>query len=166
MSKSVDRRFNVLFICTGNSARSIIAEALLNHLGRGRFCAFSAGSSPRGAVHPDTLALLRRNGIDVGGLRSKSWDEFGAASAPRMDFVFTVCDKAAGEQCPVWLGHPITAHWGFTDPAAVVDERERQRTFARVFEEINARLRLFIALPLETLDRTALEQHVAEMGKR
>ena len=160
------RAYNVLFICTGNSARSIIAEALLNHVGHGRFRAFSAGSDPRGTVHPETLALLRRNGIDVTGLRSKSWDEFAGSKAPQMDFVFTVCDKAAGEQCPVWLGHPVTAHWGFADPAAVAGEDDRRRAFERVYEEIGTRLRLFTALPIETLERTALQHRVTEMGKR
>ena len=160
------RPYTVLFICTGNSARSIIAEALLNSLGHGRFKAFSAGSDPRGRVHPETLALLRRNGIDVTELRSKSWDEFATRDAPEFDFIFTVCDKAAGEQCPVWLGHPATAHWGFSDPAAVVGEVERRRAFERVYEEIGTRLRLFTALPIETLDRTAIQHRVTEMGKR
>jgi len=159
------RPYSVLFICTGNSARSIIAEALLNSFGRGRFTAFSAGSAPRGAVHPETLALLRRNRIDVSGLRSKSWDEFATSDAPQMDFIFTVCDKAAGEQCPVWLGHPVTAHWGFADPAAVVGDVERERVFERVYEEIAARLHLFIALPIETLDRASLQHRVAAMGR-
>jgi arsenate reductase len=157
---------NVLFLCTGNSARSIMAEAVLNHWGQGRFRAFSAGSHPAGRVHPFTLDLLRRLKLSIVGLRSKSWDEFAAAGAPIMDFVFTVCDQAAGEVCPVWPGQPITAHWGFPDPAAAVgSEAERRAVFAEVFRQIENRIKLFTALPLERLDRLAIQREVREIGR-
>jgi protein-tyrosine-phosphatase len=158
---------NVLFLCTGNSARSIMAEVLLHHWGQGRFSAFSAGSHPTGRVHPFTLDLLRRLKFPAAGLRSKSWDEFAAPGAPEMDFVFTVCDQAAGEVCPVWPGQPITAHWGFPDPAAFKgSEAERRAVFAEVFRQIENRIKVFVALPLEKLDHLSIERQVREMGQR
>ena len=156
---------NVLFLCTGNSARSIMAECLLSRQGRGRFAAFSAGSYPTGKVNPHALALLERQNFDLSGLRSKSWDEFAAAGAPQMDFVITVCDRAAGEVCPVWPGQPLTAHWGFRDPAAFVGSEAATRIeFAEVFREIEARVSIFVSLPMSSLDRMALERRVREIG--
>jgi arsenate reductase len=160
-----DRRFNVLFLCTGNSARSIMAEALLNHFGKRRFRAFSAGSHPRGAVHPLTLDTLTRNHIPVEGLRSKSWDEFALAGAPALDFVFTVCDRAAQETCPLWPGQPMTAHWGIEDPAlAEGTVEQQQRAFNTAFRAIDARLRLFTSLPLESLNGLALQKQLDSIG--
>lgn len=156
---------NVLFLCTGNSARSIMAEALLNQWGVGRFCAFSAGSHPKGQVHPFTLDLLVRLKLPTGGLRSKAWDEFSLAGAVPLDFVFTVCDQAAGEICPVWPGQPITAHWGFPDPAAANGtEAERRAIFADVFRQIENRIKIFVALPLGRLSRLAIKQEVDRIG--
>jgi arsenate reductase len=161
-----DRRFNVLFLCTGNSARSIMAEALLNFWGRGRFQAFSAGSHPKGAVHPLALDVLRRNWIPSDNLRSKSWDEFATPDAPPLDFVFTVCDRAAEEVCPVWPGQPMTAHWGIHDPAAVEGTDEAQsRAFNIAFRELDARLKIFTSLRLEMLDRLALQRQLDEIGR-
>jgi arsenate reductase len=160
-----DRIHNVLFLCTGNSARSIIAEAVLNKLGGGRFRAYSAGSSPKGRVNPGTIDLLHAKGYPTDTLRSKSWDEFGKPDAPRMDFIFTVCDKAAGETCPIWPGHPVTAHWGFEDPADVTPDDARRRAFERAFGEITARIRLFLALPIEDLDRLALQTKLRALGQ-
>jgi arsenate reductase (thioredoxin) len=158
--------FNTLFLCTGNSARSVMAEVLLNHWGQGRFRAFSAGSHPNGRVNPFTLELLARLGLPIEGLRSKSWDEFAAPGAPRMDFVFTVCDQAAGEICPIWPGQPITAHWGFADPAAFVGpDAQKAAMFADVFRQIERRIKIFCALPLETLSRQVIQREVADMGK-
>jgi protein-tyrosine-phosphatase len=160
------KRHNVLFLCTGNSARSIMAEVLLNHWGGDRFLAFSAGSHPAGQVNPLTLDLLKKLKFSTRGLRSKSWDEFAEPGAPAMDFVFTVCDQAAGEICPVWPGQPITAHWGFPDPAAFVGpEAEKRAYFAGVFRQIENRIKIFAALPLEKLDRLAIQRRVREMGK-
>lgn len=159
------RTFNVLFLCTGNSARSILAEVLLNRLGGGRFKAYSAGSFPAGQVNPGTLEILRAKGFDTAGLRSKSWDEFAGPDAPKMDFIFTVCDRAAGEQCPFWPGHPVTAHWGFEDPAHVAPEAARRRAFEKVFGEIAARIRRFVALPLEETDGRALQDAVRALGQ-
>lgn len=160
-----ERRFNVLFLCTGNSARSILAEALLNSLGRGRFQAFSAGSHPKGEVHPLAIEILRRNGIAVENARSKSWDEFALAGAPHMDIVITVCDHAAQEVCPIWPGHPATAHWGVSDPAAVQGtEQEKARAFNNAFGELDARLKLFVGLRLESLDALALKNRLDEIG--
>lgn len=160
------RTYNVLFLCTGNSARSILAEAVLNAIGEGRFRAYSAGSHPAGAVHPFTLELLRRDRLPTDGLRSKSWDEFSAPGASHMDFVITVCDNAAGEVCPVWPGQPMTAHWGFEDPAAVRgDEELRRAAFERVFRQILHRVRLLIGLPVEKLERLALQERLREIGK-
>lgn len=159
--------YNVLFICTGNSARSIIAEAIMNQLGGGRFKAYSAGSSPRGEVHPLTLETLRERKFDVSTLRSKSWDEFATLDAPQMDFIFTVCDNAGGEVCPLWPGHPVTAHWGFPDPAAVEGSYDVKRhAFAITFREISQRLRIFLNLPFSKLDRLSLQQQLKEMGRQ
>ena len=158
-------RFNVLFLCTGNSARSVMAEVLLNHWGGARFHAFSAGSHPTGRVNPITLELLDRLKLPTSGLRSKSWDEFAAPGAPVMDFVFTVCDQAAGEVCPIWPGQPITAHWGFPDPAAFVGpEAEKRAFFAEVLRQIESRIKVFAALPLEKLDRLAIQRKLREIG--
>jgi len=160
------RQFNVLFLCTGNSARSIMSEVLLNRLGKGRFQAFSAGSHPRDSVHPLAIATLTRNHLPVDGLRSKSWDEFAAPGAPQLDFVFTVCDNAAQEICPVWPGQPMTAHWGIEDPALVQGTIEEQhRAFNTAFRALDARLRLFISLPLASLDRLALQRQLDSIGR-
>ena len=162
-----DRTYNVLFLCTGNSARSVMAEVLLGHWGKGRFHAFSAGSHPTGRIHPFALDLLQQLKLPTAGLRSKSWDEFAQAGAPEMDFVFTVCDQAAGEVCPVWPGQPITAHWGFPDPAAFVGpEVEKRAVFAEVFRQIENRIKLFAALPLEKLNRLAIQREVIRLGER
>ncbi len=161
-----ERMFNVLFLCTGNSARSIMAECALNRWGRGRFHAFSAGSHPKGAVHPRTLELLVRLNYETSGLRSKGWDEFARPGAPALDFVFTVCDQAAGEICPLWPGQPITAHWGAADPAAFTgSEEETRRFFLRVYTELENRIKVFTSLPIGALDRFTLERHVREIGK-
>ena len=158
--------YNVLFLCTGNSARSILAEVVLNHWGKGRFRAFSAGSFPKGAVHPMALELLRRHDLPIEGLRSKSWDEFAAPGAPAMDFVFTVCDQAAGEVCPIWPGNPVTAHWGVPDPAAAEgSEAERQQAFRSALSALEARIKLFSSLPLEKLDRLARQRQADEIGR-
>jgi arsenate reductase (thioredoxin) len=157
--------YNVLFLCTANSARSIIAEAILNKDGADRFRAFSAGSRPRGTVHPQAIEMLERLGYETSFARSKSWDEFGAPGAPHMDFVFTVCDQAAAEECPVWPGHPATAHWGIPDPAAAEgNEAERALAFADTYRLLSNRISLLLALPLESLDRLALEQRLREIG--
>jgi protein-tyrosine-phosphatase len=158
--------FNVLFLCTGNSARSILAEAYLNASGRGRFVAYSAGSHPAGKVNAYAIDLLVKSRIDVSGLRSKSWDEFAAPGAPVMDFVFTVCDQAAGEVCPMWPGQPITAHWGVDDPAKIegADEHKR-KAFLRAFTELSTRINLFVNLPLAKLDRLALTRKLDDIGK-
>jgi protein-tyrosine-phosphatase len=158
--------FNVLFLCTGNSARSILAEFLLNHLGQDRFRGFSAGSFPKGAVHPCALDLLRSLELPAEGLRSKSWDEFAAPDAPVMDFVFTVCDQAAGETCPVWPGQPITAHWGLPDPAAIeTSEVEQWQAFRDTFRALENRIKVFVALPVASLDRMSLARHVEAIGR-
>ena len=157
---------NVLFLCTGNSARSILAEAYLNSAGRGRFIAHSAGSQPAGKVHPFALELLEKNRLPTNGLRSKNWDEFARPGAPKLDFVFTVCDNAAGETCPVWPGQPVTAHWGIADPAANTGtEQEKRKAFLRAFAELSARINLLLALPLEKLDRLTLKRRLDEIGK-
>ena len=157
---------NVLFLCTGNSARSILAEAYLNSAGRGRFTAYSAGSHPAGKVNPLALELLEENRLPTGGLRSKSWDEFARAGAPKIDFVFTVCDNAAGEACPLWPGQPITAHWGVADPAAASGtDAERRKAFLRAFTELSARINLLLALPVDKLDRRALKSRLDEIGR-
>ncbi|CAM5584345.1 arsenate reductase ArsC [Sphingobium scionense] len=160
-----DRIFNILFLCTGNSARSILAESALNQLGDGRFRAFSAGSFPKGAVNPDAIALLGRIEYPTEGLRSKSWEEFSGADAPVMDFVFTVCDDAAGETCPIWPGHPMTAHYGIEDPSHVQGTPvERERAFVTALRYLENRIKLFIALPFDRLDALALRTHVREIG--
>lgn len=156
--------YNVLFLCTGNSARSILAEALLTRWGKGRFVAYSAGSQPKGSVHPLAVETLEHFRIPTAGLRSKSWLEFTAPEAPRMNFVFTVCDNAAGEVCPVWPGQPITAHWGVPDPAAVDGSEEQKRqAFRKAFSDLDARIKIFTSLPLATLDRPALQRALAEV---
>ncbi len=158
--------YNVLFLCTGNSARSILAESILNHLGGGTFRSFSAGSHPKGEVHGAALELLRAEGLPTSGLRSKSWDEFAAPGAPEMDFVFTVCDQAAGEVCPVWPGKPVTAHWGVPDPAAVEgDAMAKKAAFRSAFAHLQRRIRLFASLRISELDRMALTRKLEEIGK-
>jgi arsenate reductase len=158
--------YNVLFLCTGNSARSIIAESLLQHLGRGRFHAYSAGSFPLGRVNPHAIACLREAGLPVDGLRSKSWDEFAAAGAPPMDIILTVCDNAAGEACPIWPGKPATAHWGVPDPAAVEgSDEDKQRAFRDVAATLKRRIELLVSLPIDKLDRLVMEQRLREAGK-
>jgi arsenate reductase len=159
-------QYNVLFLCTGNSARSIIAEAILNRAGRGRFKAFSAGSQPKGKINPRTLDLLRKFNYDVSTLRSKSWAEFARAGAPNLDFVFTVCDNAAGEACPLWPGQPITAHWGIPDPAAANGtEAEIALAFKDAYRMLNRRIDLFLALPIQKLDRLVLTTRLKEIGR-
>jgi arsenate reductase len=158
--------FNVLFLCTGNSARSIFGESILNRLGRGRFRAYSAGSHPRGQVDPNALYELRRNNYLTDDLRSKDWNEFAADGMPVMDFVFTVCDQAAAEVCPVWPGQPMTAHWGIPDPVAVEgDDMTRKAAFARAFRELNNRISIFVNLPFESLDRLRLQERLDEIGR-
>ena len=156
--------YNVLFLCTGNSARSILAEAILNKEGRGRFRAFSAGSYPKGQVHPGALRLLEELGYRSEGHRSKSWDEFAAPGAPELNFVFTVCDNAAGEVCPVWPGQPLTAHWGIEDPAAVETDRQPQ-AFRNAYYALQRRIQLFLALPLESIDELSLQTRLREIGR-
>ncbi len=160
-----DPIYNVLFLCTGNSARSILAEAILNKTGKGTFQAFSAGSQPKGAVHPHSLALLRSLGHDISGLRSKSWNEFARPGAPRLDFVFTVCDNAAGEACPFWPGQPMTAHWGVPDPAtATGSDAEIALAFKDAYRMLHQRIAIFAALPLRSLDRLSLQQRLRDIG--
>jgi len=161
-----DHVFNVLFLCTGNSARSILGEALLNHWGKGRFRAFSAGSFPKGAVHPLALELLRSMKLPTDGLRSKSWSEFAKPGAPVMDFVVTVCDQAASEVCPIWPGQPITAHWGVPDPAPVEgSDAERMAAFRDAYRRLDARIKLFVALPIEKLDRLMIQREATRIGR-
>jgi protein-tyrosine-phosphatase len=160
-----DHAFNVLFLCTGNSARSILAEAILNKIGGGKFVAHSAGSQPKGAVHPQALGLLQRLGYPIEGLRSKSWDEFAVAGAPHLDFVFTVCDNAADEVCPVWRGQPMTAHWGVPDPAAAAgSDAQITAAFRDAFLTLQRRIELFANLPVRSLDRMALKKRLDEIG--
>ena len=161
-----DRLYNVLFLCTGNSARSIMAEAVLGKVGAGRFHAYSAGSHPKGEVHPLALKELGVAGIPTDGLRSKSWDEFAAPGAPEMDFVFTVCDNAAGEECPFWPGQPMTAHWGIEDPAAVEgSDLEKERAFVAALRYLKTRISLFTNLPLKSLDAMTLRAQLGEIGR-
>ncbi|MCU0830930.1 MAG: arsenate reductase ArsC [Rhizobiaceae bacterium] len=161
-----DHILNVLFLCTGNSARSILAEAILNREGMGRFRAYSAGSQPKGEPHPFTLDLLKKLNFDTSFARSKSWEEFARPGAPALDFVFTVCDSAAAESCPVWPGQPMTAHWGIPDPAAAEGtESERRLAFADAYRMMNARISAFINLPMAALDRLSLQKKLAEIGK-
>jgi arsenate reductase (thioredoxin) len=168
MSKTLqaERIYSVLFLCTGNSARSIFAESLLNHWGRGRFHGFSAGSFPRGEVHPMAVELLQRMILPAQNLRSKSWDEFAAPGAPPIDFIFTVCDNAAGEVCPVWPGKPMAAHWGIADPAAAEgSDAEKAFAFRRALKELESRIKLFTSLPIESLDRMTLQARLREIGE-
>jgi arsenate reductase (thioredoxin) len=160
------RVYNALFLCTGNSARSILAEVLIDHWGRGQFKGYSAGSFPKGAVHPLALETLERLRPPTASLRSKRWDEFARPGAPVMDFVFTVCDQAAGEVCPVWPGNPVTAHWGVPDPAAVEGtDDERRRAFHDAYTRLEARIKLFVTLPIDKLDRLALKCRADEIGQ-
>ncbi len=168
MSNSVPshRVFNVIFLCTHNSARSVIAESILSLSGKGQFRAFSAGSQPRGQVHPYAIDLLRNLYFDVSGLRSKSWDEFAAPGAPRMDFVFTVCDDAAQEVCPIWPGQPMTAHWGVPDPSAAQgNEAEKRIAFANTFRMLQRRIDVFASLPVASLERLKLQKKIEEIGR-
>ena len=158
--------YNVLFLCTGNSARSILAEGLLTNLGKGRFRAFSAGSHPAGQVNPFALELLEKNHFDTSAMRSKSWDVYAQPDAPHLDFVITVCDNAAGEVCPVWPGQPMTAHWGIPDPAAVAGtDEEKRRAFVDAMNQLQRRICMFVNLPFASLDKMKLEQAVREIGK-
>lgn len=159
----MNRVYNVLFLCTGNSARSLIAESLLNSLGAGRFRAFSAGSFPKGEPHPMAIEVLRRGGYPTEGLRSKSWDEFAGDGAPEIDFIFTVCDNAAGETCPIWSGHLMTAHWGIEDPAAAKGEDQR-KAFSTAMLHLRRRIELFLALPIESIDSMTLKNKLREIG--
>lgn len=161
-----DRTYNVLFLCTGNSARSILAEALMNKLGAGRFKAYSAGSFPKGQVNPHAIPLVESLGFSAADFRSKSWDEFAAPGAPPLDFVFTVCDAAAGETCPVWPGQPMTAHWGVPDPAAVQgSDAQIAGAFAEACRQLGVRIRLFLELPLTSIDRMSLQNRLTEIGR-
>jgi arsenate reductase len=161
-----DRPYNVLFLCTGNSARSILAEALVNHWGRGHFVGYSAGSAPKGKVHPIALELLEHLNMPTAGLRSKSWNEFEKPEAPKLDFVFTVCDNAAAEACPVWPGQPMTAHWGVADPAAVEgSDTDKWLAFRQAFRELESRIRIFTSLPIESLDRVKLQERLRDIGR-
>ena len=161
-----ERAYNVLFLCTGNSARSILAESLINHWGNGKFRGFSAGSHPKGTVHPVALELLRHMSLPTAGLRSKSWDEFAGPGAARLDFVFTVCDNAAGEVCPYWAGQPMTGHWGVPDPAAVEGpESEKWAAFRETLRLLESRIRMFTSLPIDTLEHAKLEERVDMIGK-
>ena len=159
-----DKIYNVLFLCTGNSARSILAEALMNRMGEGRFHAYSAGSFPKGNVHPQALALLEELSFETLGLRSKSWDDFSEPDAPNFDFIFTVCDNAAGETCPIWPGRPMSAHWGIEDPAAVEGSGQRE-AFERALHYLSNRISLFLALPHDSIDEMAMERKLKEIGR-
>ena len=166
MTESDRKPLNVLFLCTGNSARSIMAEAMLNRVGRRNFQAYSAGSMPKGKVHPYVLDLLRKLNFDVSGLRSKSWTEFARPNAPRLDFVFTVCDNAANETCPVWPGQPMTAHWGIPDPAAAIGtEAEVRLAFSDAMRWLSNRINIFVSLPLRSLDTLSLQRHLDSIGR-
>ena len=158
-----EKIYNVLFLCTGNSARSILGEAVMNKLGEGRFKAYSAGSQPKGEVHPMALSVLEGMGYDTTGLSSKSWDAFAVPGAPEFDFIFTVCDNAAGETCPVWIGHPMTAHWGLEDPAAVEGEAQRQ-AFLDAMRYLTRRIELFLTLPLSSIDALTMQQKLKAIG--
>jgi arsenate reductase len=162
----IDKPFNTLFLCTGNSARSIIAEVILNKIGKGRFNAYSAGSQPKGQINPNTLRLLRDLGYDTSGLRSKSWSEFARPGAPALDFVFTVCDDAANETCPVWPGQPMTAHWGLPDPAeATGSEAEIALAFKDAYRMLQRRIEIFVALPIRSLDKLSLQAKLKDIGR-
>lgn len=165
LHQMTERIYNVLFLCTGNSARSVIAESLLNHWGHGRFRGFSAGSFPKGQVNPHAVDLLKRMNLPTENLRSKSWDEFAAPGAPAVDFIVTVCDNAAGEVCPVWPGKPMTAHWGVVDPAAVEGtDMEKATAFRKAFKELEIRIKLFTSLPIASLDSMTLKAKLREIG--
>ncbi len=158
--------YNILFLCTGNSARSIMAEAILNHKGKGKFAAYSAGSHPAGQPRPEALTQIESAGLSTAGLRSKSWDEFSGSQAPKLDFVFTVCDNAAKEQCPYWPGQPMTAHWGVADPAAVTGTPEQiARAFHDAFTILDRRIGLFLSLPLTTLEDMAIKREIDQIGR-
>ncbi|WP_050470506.1 arsenate reductase ArsC [Herbaspirillum chlorophenolicum] len=164
-ANQVDKTYNVLFLCTGNSARSIMAEALLNTMGKGRFNAYSAGSQPGGTVNPLAVEQIKSTGYPVEKLRSKSWDEFAAPGAPKMDFIITVCDNAAGEVCPIWPGQPISAHWGFEDPAAATGtDEEKRAVFSKVARQITTRVNIFNSLPFHTLEKTAIKREMDAIG--
>ncbi len=160
-----EKQFNVLVLCTGNSARSILGEVLFNVMGKGKFRAYSAGSKPAGKVNPGAIELLQQQGHSTEGLRSKSWDEFAAPGAPEIDFIFTVCDNAAGETCPIWPGKPATAHWGIPDPAHVEGDEARRAAFKAAYAQLSRRIRLFMNLPIEKLDKLALKEKLAEIGR-
>jgi arsenate reductase len=160
-----DKQYTVLVLCTGNSARSILGEVLFNTLGKGKFKAYSAGSKPAGSVNPGALEWLQKHGHNTEGLRSKSWDEFAVPSAPKFDFIFTVCDNAAGETCPIWLGHPMTAHWGIPDPAHVGGDEARRAAFNKAADQLARRIQLFMSLPIEKLDALVLKQKLVEIGQ-
>jgi arsenate reductase len=160
-----EKTYNVLVLCTGNSARSILGEVLFNTLGKGRFKAYSAGSKPAGRINPGALEWLKENGHSTEGLRSKSWDEFAAPGAPEFDFVFTVCDNAAGEVCPVWYGAPVKAHWGIPDPAHIEGDAARRAAFNKAAEQLARRIQAFLALPFDTMEPQALKEKLAEIGR-
>jgi arsenate reductase len=160
-----EKQYNVLILCTGNSARSVLGEVLFNVLGKGKFKAYSAGSKPAGKVNPGAIEWLQAHGHSIEGLRSKSWDEFSKPDAPEFDFIFTVCDNAAGETCPLWLGHPATAHWGIPDPAHIEGDAERRAAFSKAAEQLARRIGLFMALPIEKLDKMALKDKLNEIGR-
>lgn len=160
-----EKTYNVLVLCTGNSARSILGEALFNKLGKGKFKAYSAGSKPAGRVNPGALEWLQQQGYSSEGLRSKSWDEFAVPGAPEFDFIFTVCDNAAGEACPLWPGKPATAHWGIPDPAHVEGDEARRAAFRKAADQLARRIQLFMSLPIEKLDKLALKEKLAEIGR-
>ncbi len=160
-----EKQYNVLVLCTGNSARSVLGEVLFNVLGKGKFKAYSAGSKPAGKVNPGAIEWLQAHGHSTEGLRSKSWDEFAAPGAPEFDFVFTVCDNAAGEVCPVWYGAPMTAHWGIPDPAHIEGDEARRAAFNKAAEQLARRIGLFMALPIEKLDKLALKDKLSEIGR-
>jgi arsenate reductase len=166
MTAPRNRPYHVLFLCTGNSARSVLAESLMNHHGRGEFVGFSAGSFPKGQVHPVALALLESLQLPTAGLRSKSWNEFAGAAAPPLDFIFTVCDNAAGEVCPIWPGQPVTAHWGIPDPAAVEgSEAEKWAAFRAALQSMQERIERFLSLPVGSLERGSLQASLSEIGR-
>jgi arsenate reductase len=160
-----EKQYNVLVLCTGNSARSILGEVLFNALGKGKFKAYSAGSKPAGKVNPGALDWLQKHGHNTEGLRSKSWDEFSAPGAPEFDFIFTVCDNAAGEACPIWLGHPMTAHWGIPDPAHIEGDEARRAAFNKAADQLARRIQLFMSLPIAKLDSLTLKEKLAEIGR-
>jgi arsenate reductase len=160
-----EKQYNVLVLCTGNSARSVLGEVLFNTLGKGKFKAYSAGSKPAGKVNPGALEWLQKNGHSTEGLRSKSWDEFATPGAPEFDFIFTVCDNAAGEACPLWLGKPATAHWGIPDPAHIEGDEARRAAFNKAADQLARRINLFLSLPFEKLDKLVLKEKLAEIGR-